>query len=163
MGSFRPLGTDSITFPLGIPFHRLASLEDNWPYKGKTNHTFPNDHGYQFRGYHLDAMRRPTFRYLYGDVAVMDFFEDTKDKDGKAFFKRTLTFNTPTQQTPFYFRAAAGKNPLKKSDRDFSLGSLQLRITSDHQGMVRDGSPGEILIPLTLPKGRSTLTLEYQW
>ena len=163
MGSFRPLGTDSITFPPGIPFHRLASLEDNWPYKGKTNHTFPNDHGYQFRGYHLDAMRRPTFRYLYGDVAVMDFFEDTKDKDGKAFFKRTLSFNTPVGQKPFYFRAAAGKNPLKKSDRDFSLGSLQLRITSDHQGMVRDGSPGEILIPLTLPKGRSTLTLEYQW
>ena len=163
MGSFRPLGTDSITFPPGIPFHRLASLEDNWPYKGKTNHTFPHDQGYQFRGYHLDAMRRPTFRYLYGNVAVLDYFEDTKDKDGKAFFKRTLTFNTPTQQTPFYFRAAAGKNPAKKSDRDFSLGSLQLRITSDHKGMVREGSPSEILIPLTLPKGRSTLTLEYQW
>ncbi len=163
MGNFRPRGTDSITFPPGIPFHRLESLEENWPYKGKTNYAFPQDHGYQFRGYHLDAMRRPTFRYMYGDVAVLDYFEDTHDKDGKAFFKRALTFNTPAQQKPFYFRAVAGKSPIKKSDRDFSLGSLELRITSDHQGIVRDGSPGEVLIPLTLPKGRSTLTLEYQW
>ena len=163
MGSFRPRGTESISFPPGIPFHRLASLEDNWPYKGKTNYAFPQDQGYQFRGYHLDAMRRPTFRYLYGDVAVTDYFEDTKDKDGKAFFKRTLSFNTPAQQKPFYFRAAAGKNPVQKSDRDFSLGSLQLRITSDHKGIIRKGSLGEVLIPLTLPKGRSTLTLEYQW
>ena len=40
---------------------------------------------------------------------------------------------------------------------------LQLRITSEHQGIVREGNPGEVLIPLTLPKGRSTLTLEYRW
>ena len=163
IGSFRPRGTDSINFPPGIPFHRLESLDDNWPYKGKTNYTFPQDQGYQFRGYRLDAMRRPTFRYLYGDVAVQDYFEDTHDKDGKAFFKRTLSFNAPAAQTPFYFRAAAGKNPTKKSDRDFSLESLQLRITSDHKGIVRQGNPGEVLIPLTLPKGRTTLTLEYQW
>ena len=163
IGSFRPRGTDSINFPPGIPFHRLESLDDNWPYKGKTNYTFPQDQGYQFRGYRLDAMRRPTFRYLYGDVAVQDYFEDTHDKDGKAFFKRTLSFNATAAQTPFYFRAAAGKNPTKKSDRDFNLESLQLRITSDHKGIVRQGNPGEVLIPLTLPKGRTTLTLEYQW
>ena len=163
IGSFRPRGTDLITFPRGIPFHRLASLEENWPYKGKTNFAFPQDQGYQFRGYHLDAMRRPTFRFLYGDIAVQDYFEDTQDKDKKGFFKRTLTFNTPTQQTPFYFRAATGEGLVKVSERDFKIGPLQLRITSDHKGIVRNGAPGEVLIPITLPKGRSTLTLEYQW
>ena len=163
MGSFRTRGTDLIAFPRGIPFHRLASLEDNWPYKGKTNFTFPQDHGYQFRGYHLDAMRRPTFRFMYGDVAVQDFFEDTIDKDKKAFFKRTFTFNAPSQQKPFYFRAATGVSPVKVSDRDFKVGALQIRITSDHKGVVRAGTPGEVLIPITLPKGLSTLTLEYQW
>ena len=60
LSSFRSRGTDRISFPAGIPFHRLKSLEDNWPYKGKTNYAFPQDHGYQFRGYHLDAQRRPT-------------------------------------------------------------------------------------------------------
>jgi hypothetical protein len=28
---------------------------------------------------------------------------------------------------------------------------------------VRQGENADVLIPLTLPKGRSTLTLEYQW
>ena len=39
----------------------------------------------------------------------------------------------------------------------------KLRIASQHQGVVREGDPGEVLIPLTLPEGRSTLTLEYRW
>lgn len=163
LGSFRPRGTDQISFPPGIPFHRLRSLEDNWPYKGKTSYAFPQDHGYQFRGYQLDATRRPTFLYHYGDIAVQDYFEDARDKQGKAFFKRTLRFETPTEQSPFYFRAAAGKGVTAQSDRSFGIAQLQLRITSDHKGIVREGNAGEVLIPLTLPKGRSTLTLEYQW
>ncbi len=162
-GSFRPRGTDSILFPPGIPFHRLKSLDDHWPYKGKANHPFPQDHGYQFRGYHLDAARRPTLLYHYGDIAVEDFFEDVRDQDGKAYFKRTLRFDAPVEQEPFYFRAAAGKKIVTQSDRSFGIDKLQLRITSDHKGIVREGDNGEVLIPLTVPKGRSTLTLEYQW
>ena len=163
MGSFHPRGTDTISFPPGIPFHRLTSLDDNWPYKSKTNHAFPQDHGYQFRGYHLDAARRPIFLYHYGEIAVEDFFEDLRDKDGKAYFKRTLRFDTPAAQTPFYFRAAAGKKISAQSERTFTADSLQLRIISDHKGIIREGENGDVLIPLTLPKGRSTLTLEYQW
>ncbi|MSU33857.1 MAG: c-type cytochrome [Pedosphaera sp.] len=162
-GHFRPRGTDLISFPPGIPFHRLKSLDDNWPYKGKANHSFPQDHGYQFRGYHLDAARRPTLHFHYGDIAVEDFFVDVRDKDGKAYFKRTLRFETPDGQLPFYFRAAAGKKIITQSDRKFTIDKLQLRITSDHKGIAREGDAGEVLIPLTLLKGRSTLTLEYQW
>ncbi|NBV21599.1 MAG: hypothetical protein EBS05_06700 [Proteobacteria bacterium] len=163
LGSFQPRGTDQIAFPPGIPFHRLKSLEDNWPYKGKTSYAFPQDHGYQFRGYHLDAQRRPTFHYLYGDIAVEDYFEDVRDKDGKTYFKRILRFDAPSEPTPFYFRAATGKNITTQSERSFGIAQLQLRITSEHKGIVREGNAGEVLIPLTLPKGRSTLTLEYQW
>lgn len=162
-GSFHPRGTDRISFPPGIPFHRLKSMDDNWPYKGKTNYAFPQDQGYQFRGYHLDARRRPTFRYRYGDIAVEDFFEDALDSDGRAYFKRTFQFDAPGAQPPFYFRAAAGKKITPQSGRVFAADALQLRITSGHQGIVREGTPAEVLIPLTLPQGRSTLTLEYQW
>jgi hypothetical protein len=163
LGRFQPRGIDSISFPPGIPFHRLTSLEDNWPYKGKTNHAFPQDHGYQFRGYHLDAARRPTLLYHYGDIAVEDFFEDARDKDGKAYFKRTLRFDTPVEQSPFYFRAAAGKKITASAGRTFTADKLELRITSDHKGVVREGENGDVLIPLTLPKGGSTLNLEYRW
>lgn len=162
-GHFHPRGTDQISFPAGIPFHRLTTLEDNWPYKSKTNHPFPQDHGYQFRGYHLDTARRPTLLYHYGDIAVEDYFEDVRDQDGKAYFKRTLRFETPVAPPPFYFRAAAGKKIVTPSNRSFEIDKLRLRITSDHKGIVRAGENGDVLIPLTLPKGRSTLTLEYQW
>jgi mono/diheme cytochrome c family protein len=163
LGNFNPRGTNKITFPPGIPFERLKSMEESWPYKGKTNYTFPQDHGYQFRGYRLDATRRPTFMYRYGDIAVEDYFEDLHDQAGKAYFKRTFTFETPTEQTLFYFRAAVGKKITPQSERNFTIDQLQLRITSENKGVVRDGDSGELLIPLTLPKGRSTLTLEYQW
>ncbi len=163
LGSFQPRGTDRISFPQGIPFHRLKSLEDSWPYKGKTGYAFPQDQGYQFRGYRLDTLRRPTFLYRYGDIAVEDGFEDVRDQSGKAAFKRTLSFEAPAEQLPFYFRAAAGKSVTRESDRNFSLDPLRLRISSEHKGIVREGNPGEVLIPLTLPQGRSVLTLEYQW
>ena len=163
IGSFHPRGTDPISFPKGIPFHRLTTMEENWPYKGKTNYTFPQDHGYQFRGYHLDAQRRPTLHYQYGGISVNDFFEDMHNKDGKPYFKRTFTFETTEAQLPFYFRAGCGKKVAAQSDRAFLADQLQIRVTSDHKGVVREGNPGEVLIVLTLPKGRSTLTLEYQW
>ncbi len=161
-GSFHPRGTNRISFPPGIPFHRLQSPDDHWPYKGKTNHTFPQDHGYQFRGYRLDVLRRPTFMYRYGEIAVEDFFEDLPAATGETFFRRTLRFDAPAVQQPFLFRAAAG-GKITAADRAFTVDKLRLRIASDHTAIVREGEPGEVLVPLTLPKGRSTLTLEYQW
>ncbi len=162
-GHFRPRGTELVTLPPGIPFHRLKSLDDNWPYKGKTNHPFPQDHGYQFRGYHLDAARKPTFRYDYGEISVEDIFEDVRARDGKAYFKRTIRFESPSTLAPFYFRAVVGKKVVSRSERSFEADRLRLRIESDHRGILREGENGDVLIPLTLSKGRSTLTLEYQW
>lgn len=162
-GSFHTRGTDHIALPPGIPFHRLESMEDNWPYKGKTNHAFPQDHGYQFLGYYLDAKRMPTFRYRYGDIVVSDFFEDAVDKDSRAFLKRTLSFDAKTAPKPFYFRVAAGKNVRSLSERRFRISALEVRLVSDHKALTREGNATELLIPLSLPEGRSTLTLEYQW
>lgn len=162
-GSFQPRGADRISFPPGIPFHRLKSMEENWPYKGKTNYLFPQDHGYQFRGYHLDAARRPTFLFNYGQIAVADHFEDLRDENSKAYFKRTIHFETPVAQELFHFRAATGTKTTRQSDTSFETDGLRLRITSEHQAIIREGNPDEILIPLTLTKGSSTLTLEYSW
>jgi cytochrome c553 len=163
LGSFEPRGHDRITFPPGIPFHRLKSLEENWPYKGKTSYPFPQDHGYQFRGYSLDALRRPTFMYRYGDIAVEDFFEEIPPNEGKSGFKRTLRFAAAESSPQFYFRAACGKKITRQSDHSYSVDQLALRIVDDHPSIVRDGNPGEVLIPLTLPQGNSTLSLEYLW
>ena len=162
-GSFNPRGGERVAFAPGIPFHRLPSLDAPWPYKGKTNHAFPQDQGYQFRGYHLDAQRRPAFLYHYGEISVRDFFEDLRTAAGQAYFKRTLTFDAPSAPAPFFFRAATGAKLAMVSEREFTLDTLRLRITSPHAGQVREGDPGEVLVPLTLPAGPSVLTLEYQW
>lgn len=163
IGTFRPRVANPITFPRGIPFYRLKSMEEYWPYKSKTNQAFPQDQGYQFRGYHLDSLRRPTMLFRFEEIAVRDFFEDLRDKDGKPYFKRTITFDAPEDQSPFYFRAACGAKVAADSDRVFTADQLQIRITTDHKGVVREGKPGEVLITVRVPKGKSTLTLEYQW
>ncbi len=162
-GSFNRRGDEAISFPPGIPFHRLKSLDENWPSKGKTNHAFPQDHGYEFRGYVLDAKRRPTFRYQFGEIAVEEFFEDMRGENGRGFFKRTLRLNAPAAQSSFHFRAAAGKSAVKVSEREFRIEKLTLRLSDGLSAMIRDGSPAEVLIPLTLPQGTTTLVLDYQW
>ena len=163
MGSFGPRGSDLVTLPPGIPFHRLKSPDENWPSKGKTNHAFPQDHGYQWRGYSLDAKRRPLFRYQFGGIAVEDFFEDVNDAGGRAFFRRTLRLTAPGTEGEFHFRAAAGTSAEKLSDREFRVDKLTVRLAEGLSGFVRDGSPAEVLVPLRLPEGTTTLTLEYRW
>ncbi|MGJ8655485.1 MAG: c-type cytochrome [Akkermansiaceae bacterium] len=162
-GSFKASGKEQITFPAGIPFHRLKSLDTHWPYKGKTNYEFPHDHGYQFRGYRLDDLRRPTFQYHYGDITIDDFFEDVMTDNGTAKFVRTFSFNTPAAQEQFYFRAASGEKITKIDDNTYTIDKLTIRFKGDHKAIIRKGNPGDLLIPLTLPKGASKLTIEYQW
>ena len=162
-GSFRAIGGEKITFPPGIPFHRLESLDDDWPYKGETDYLFPQDHGYQFRGYELDELRRPKFRYQYGKISVEEFFEDQVDANGSAWFRRVLRFDTPEAQEMFHFRAAAGSKATRVSDGVFSVDQLELTIPTSIEPIVRDGEPSEVLIPLTLPAGQTNLILEYRW
>jgi hypothetical protein len=161
-GSFHARGDNRITFPAGIPFHRLASMDDSWPYKGKTSYLFPQDHGYQFRGYYLDERKRPTFLYRYGEVAVVDFFEDLLAEDGTAYFKRTLTFEAPAPQEMFHFRVASGAE-ITAAGRTWRIDGLSIHLPGAQSGLVREGDPKELLVPLRLPAGKTKLTLEYRW
>jgi hypothetical protein len=74
-----------------------------------------------------------------------------------------MTFETAAAAEPFYFRAAAGETAVAEGEREFKVGKLSLRVTSEHGGVVREGSPAEVLLMMKLPAGRTTLTLEYRW
>ncbi len=165
LGSFQPRAAGSlITLPAGVPFHRLAAPDDAWPAKGKTTFGFPQNLGYQFRGYELDAKRPPTLRYESGDLKVEDRFEEVLEENGSAFFRRALKFTAPAGVAPFYFRVGAGTavsatvNPT--GARSYSVDRLQIRVRSGPEAIIREG---ELLLPLTPPAGTSLLTLEYQW
>lgn len=161
LGSFQPRALDSmVAFPAGVPFHRLKSLDDNWPAKGKTTYGFPQNLGYQFRGYDLDAQRRPTFHYEYGEVKVDDFFEDLTTKNGQTFFRRTIRFTAPANTAPFFFRAACGTKVVATGQQAYQADKLTVRVLGTQAGQVREG---ELLLPLNLPAGTCTLILEYQW
>jgi hypothetical protein len=161
LGSFQPRALDTMaSLPAGVPFHRLKSLDDNWPAKGKTTFGFPQNLGYQFRGYDLDAARRPTFRYEYGEVKVDDRFEDRVDDAGAAYFRRTIQLTAPAGTAPFHFRVAAGTKVTATGPQAYATDKLRVRLIASPAAVLREG---EVLIPLTLPAGTTTLTLDYQW
>lgn len=174
-GSFSAIGDNRISFAAGIPFHRLETLDDNWPYKRKTDYLFPQDHGYRFGGYYLGPKKRPTFMYRYGDIRVEEYFEDGLDQEQNAYFRRTFTFDSPKTQKKFYFRAATAKNialqheetaapkNVQRKRTTFTADRLKVTILGPHRGIIRDGDPQELLIPLELPQGESKLVLEYRW
>lgn len=162
-GSFHARGSERVSFPAGIPFHRLASMDDPWPYKGKTNYLFPQDHGYQYRGYFLNLQKRPTFMYRYGEIAVEDFFEDDLNEKGEAFFRRKLTFSAPAVQESFFFRVGSGKQISSAGGRQWQIDRLRLHVQEGQEVRVREGDPKELLIELALPKGKTVLQLEYRW
>ncbi|MFT5128086.1 MAG: mono/diheme cytochrome c family protein [Rhodothermales bacterium] len=154
-GRFSMRGSDRVQFAPGIPFHRLPDGDALWPYKRKTDYLFPGDHGYQYRGYFLDAAKRPTFMYEYDELKIEDFF-----MDGPHGFTRTLTF-VAKSATTFQFRAATAAKIAKKGTGQFQVDRLELRSSQDAE--VRQAELQELLIPLELPAGKSTLTLEYRW
>ncbi|MDB4721438.1 c-type cytochrome [Verrucomicrobiales bacterium] len=161
-GSFHARGNERIQFPDGIPFHRLASMDDAWPYKGKTDYLFPQSHGYQYKGYYLDPEKRPTFMYEYGTIKVEDFFEDYLDNNGKAFFTRTVTFYTAAKQEPFFFRLGSGKE-IKNDGKSWNVDRLGLSLHDDMKTLIRDGDSKDLLLPVHLNKGKTIIRIDYKW
>ena len=162
-GSFHARGGDRVNFPAGIPFHRPESLDDPWPYKGKTNYLFPQDHGYQYRGYFLNKQKRPTFMYLYGELSVEDYFEDIPGDETGAFFQRTLTFSAPSPQDTFFFRLASGKQVSGTGPGQWQIHRLQLNVPPGSKTRIREGDFKDLLLELSLPQGKTALKLEYRW
>ena len=160
-GSFNARGNERIQFSEGIPFHRLASMDDVWPYKGKTNYLFPQSHGYQYKGYYLNPEKRPTFMYQYGNIKVEDFFEDKIDNN-EAFFNRTLKLLAPKKPEPFFFRLGTGKK-ITGSERSWKIDRLELITPNGITPIIREGDTKDLLLPMKLKKGETTIKIEYRW
>ncbi len=101
--------------------------------------------------------------YHYGDIAVEDFFEDVLEGKEEAFFKRTLSFSAPVAQQSFFFRLASGKQVSSSGAGQWQADRLRLHVPQGSKALVRDGDPKDLLLELTLPKGKTILKLEYRW
>ena len=117
-----PLGDHIVKLPEGAPFAMLASPTDPWPtVSGKTA-------GYHFKGYHLDAKRRPTFYYSFGAIEVEDAPMPKTGEIDLTFVRRIkLTGEKPAQ--PVWYRAAVGEIQERPDGSYLVDGKLQLRFS----------------------------------
>jgi putative heme-binding domain-containing protein len=156
-GTVRPLGSNLIRFASG------PDLDDaNTPWTAED--VRPLHH--RFRGYSLDDQRRPKFTYQFGDIIVEDYSVDVLDpKTNQSFLRRTLTLQSEQERRNVTFRAASGKNIVATGDATFLVDNmLRVRIDEKHAGQLVDTPSGQQLrIPLIIPRGTSSLVIEYVW
>ena len=156
MGQIHPLGTDVAVFVHGAPFAVLTETNTPWP-------TEPAKAlGMKFRGYQLDALKRPTLLYAFRNLGVKDFLEPMGGS-GPTGLRRTLKF-TGAPPAGLHFRLAVGKlTPTTASDWSLDNG-LTLHIRPEAKAFVRgDGAKQELLVPIAAGAGGSQLEIEYVW
>lgn len=158
-GNVRPMGKP-FDFPKGPELDRSESpwvVDDGRP---------PN---HRFKGYSLDASRRPTFRYDFGDVNVEDFFTSVQIPSSPDLqLSREISFVPLTDQSDLAFRIVSGGEKsirLIEDDRQSFLvnGQLRVRVDPDHQAEIAELPSGqEIRVKLNLKANqRQTLKIYY--
>ncbi len=156
MGQIRPLGSDIVVLPHGPAFAVLTDASAPWP-------TEPSKaSGMKFRGYQLDALKRPALLYSFGDVGVEDVVTPS-EAIGKAGLRRALKFTDPPPEG-LHFRVAVGKLT-PASDSTWRLDSaLTIRVTGDAKAFVRgNGDHQELLVPLRFSEKNHQMEVEYVW
>jgi len=161
-GSLRLLGENRIELARGSSLALLDDPAADWP------EATARERDVRFKGYRLDAMRRPTFLYRVGEISVQDMILDEKDaKTGEVFFRRVLIIDSPHDAKRLVLRAASGKKIETPSDGVYSIdGKLKLTVAGAHvgKGVVAEGEKlHELRLPIDLTRGVNTLILEYRW
>ncbi|MGC4006318.1 MAG: PA14 domain-containing protein [Pirellulales bacterium] len=164
-----PLGDRVIKFPTGATFAQLDAPDADWP-KAVDKNT--KDPATRFHGYHLDELRRPTFKYdllLPGEkkVTIADFpygVEDRAAGRDDALIRRDLVVTSDVDAPLVFARIAAGKIGLEGNEYVLD-DALRIKPTADQPPLLRtkDGKQ-ELLIPFDLRAGKPrTLRIDYQW
>lgn len=121
---------------------------------------------HRFKGYSLDAERRPRFRYEFSGIHVEDYSVDLVDPSTeRPFLRRTVTLKSDSERSGLSFRAASGESIVRDDAGVFRIdGQLQIRIDDKHTGAIAEQSDfKELQIPLKVIEGTTNLTLEYRW
>ena len=154
-GFQKPLGVNVVKGPPGPPFAVLESASAPWPAAvGK-------DGGYQFKGYRLDAKRRPVFRYTFNGADIEDYpVAVSGEVDGT--FKRTITVTAPNAIERLYFRAAVA-DKIDEKDGAFIVGKTTLKFTGAKPIVRAANGKSELLVPLTFSGAEAKFVEEIGW
>ena len=156
-GNVRSMGP-TIQFPKGPDFddqQKPWMVDDGRP---------PRHH---FKGYVLDAARRPTLRYQFDAIDVDDFCtEFTDEATSKVQLLRRIKMTANEPRSDLRFRLAQDKDIESNSEKEFVIAKrLTIRVVSDHLvKLVNDSETSTLLIPLEFKDGQvHELKLEYRW
>lgn len=150
-GNVQPRSRQVVSFPTGPAIARLTSPEEAWP-----DNEAKKAPGFQFQGYDLDAKRRPTFRYQFGDSAFTDGFVDQLSDAGEPTLVRTLTVSQPS--AALYLRVAAHAS-ITFTDGQYRIGD-QLTLTPSRPGIIQPAADEKSI--LMIPLSKATLTIVYE-
>ena len=153
-GTVRPLARETIQFASGPDLDDSASSRF-------VDGTRPPHH--RFKGYSLDAKRRPTFEYVFGSSRVADTFVDSVDpSSGNSILRRTVTVRTDAPQT-LTFRIADGASIEALENGEFQLGpQLLVRVTRPYIATIAEVDVRKHLqTKVVCGIGETVVTVEY--
>lgn len=151
--------------PMARPFNFAKGPElDNADHPWVVDDGRPPNH--RFKGYALDATRRPTFRYVFEDVKVKDYFESYQDvKTQKIQLRRMVSFTSSRDRDDLVFRIASSDDNSIKDDGPFYLIDKQLRVFVHDQEaqMIETPDRKTLRVELDLKANKKqTLRLSYE-
>ncbi|MFM8471489.1 MAG: PA14 domain-containing protein, partial [Limisphaerales bacterium] len=152
-----PLGYGVTKWTAGPAFALLDSPGASWPTETGRSTTG------QFRGYTLDALQRPAFRYTLGDVVVEDFSVALNSAVDSGLH-RTLTLRAAKPVAGLHFRAAVGAKIEAKGGNTFLVdGKVRVKLTGAEAHVRESGAKQELLVPLKFKNGEVKLVEELAW
>ncbi len=158
-----PAGYNVINLPDGPPLASLESENATWPQTLKANNVI-RAAGFDFKGYQLDKLRRPTFMYVMGDIAAKDHYEGiaAKDDDSDGTLKRTLTIEGKAADN-VYARIAAGQISSVSEGVYRINNNLVIKVTGAKAIVRAAGNQQELIVPVKLQAGKAVIVVEYVW
>jgi cytochrome c2 len=155
MGQIRPLGTDVVVLPRGPAFAVLADAAAAWPTgTGRGPAT-------KFRGYQLDALKRPTLLYTVHGTEVEDFLAGAV-AEGRPAVRRTLRFRGVVP-AGLHLRLASGKLAPVDGDAWQLDGMLKICVQGGTAIVRGEGGRKELLVPIDAAAAKDGLEIVYAW
>ena len=153
-----PLGDHIVRLEQTAPLAVLESLDAAWPNQP------PKDRGYRFRGYRLDPQGRPIFEYTAPGYRVED--QPLPKAGGRETgFERRLMIRAEQPLPRLYFLAGAAAEIRPIGDSRYQVGAVTIGLRADGASPVVRTSGGrqELLLPVELKQGQTTVVQEIAW
>ena len=160
-GDQPPLGYGVVKLGQQRALATLASQTEPWVPAQKKEQ--PQDPAYTFRGYELDAQRKPTFHYDFNDVSVTESFVPEVDaKLGTSSIRRIIKLSSKKPAENLYFLALAGHVEPKDGIYLFE-NTLKVSIEGGTPVVRKSAGHDEVLLPVALKDGKAEFSLKYTW